>query len=435
LNIYYAFNSVKNISQIAIAIALFGLVNTIPSQAAPSPTSFTSFYVFGDGTSTTTNNPYAGPSYYGQRYCNGRVWVEVLAQRLGLGANSVTNVNWYDANNDWSYYGQYSPTLVVNINSFVPPPDVKTALFAVWVSDADFVNDMATIYSPNYSTNADAWNTAISQSLNNLSTAINNLYAKGVRTLVMPDAVDITEVPQYNGLSKSRPADRAFIRQEIINFNAQFTALVNQKRASTSLQGLTIYEPDFFGLLDNILTNATAYGLTNAQYNGVNNYALAVYGPSDPMNGPGENFIFWDQLDPSAKVQEIMGDTAEQLVAPVGINSLSVAYNNTDSLSTNKLDIVNVPVGLNGFIDGTTNIGQANTSWTTVTNFNSTSVAQSLFVVAPPLPPVTQPGGSGSISPGGGSSPANGSSGQTNQVSAGTALVYRLRFPFAWNWP
>ncbi len=35
-----------------------------------------------------------------------------------------------------------------------------------------------------------------------------------------------------------------------------------------SCPGLTIYEPDFFSLLDNILTNAAAYGVTNALYLG-----------------------------------------------------------------------------------------------------------------------------------------------------------------------
>lgn len=417
----------KKLSQIVTGIALFGLA-AIPLQATPSQTAFTSLYIFGDGTSTTTNGP-AAPYYYGQRWCNGRVWVEVLAQRLGFGANSLTDPSWSNGNNDWSYYGQYSSMLVGNINSFVPPKDVKTALFAVWVSDADFVNDMGTIYP---STNSFAWNSAITNSLNNHLIAINTLYAKGVRTIIMPDAVDITEVPQNNGIN---PAIRNFIRQETIYFNGQFAALLKQERASHP--DLTIYEPDFFSLLDNVLTNSSAYGLTNPPNLG-NNCALGIYGPGDPMNGPGTNFVFWDSLNPTAKVQEIMGDTAVQMVVPVSIGGLSVLDNSAASSSTNQLKIVNVPVGLNGFVDGTTNIGAPNTVWTTVTNFSSVATAQSVFVVAPPLPPVVQPGGGGNISPGGGSSgAANNSSGnnQPPKTSPGSAQVYRVRFPLAWNWP
>ncbi len=67
----------------------------------------------------------------------------------------------------------------------------------VWINNADFVNDMATIYP---STNNTTWNNAIAQSLNNHWSIINNLYAKGARTIIMPNAVDITEIPVYAGL-------------------------------------------------------------------------------------------------------------------------------------------------------------------------------------------------------------------------------------------
>ena len=60
----------------------------LPAQAA-----FTSFYVFGDSISSTTNG--GGGTYYygtnGLRWSNGRVWVEVLAQRQGLAC--ATNKN------------------------------------------------------------------------------------------------------------------------------------------------------------------------------------------------------------------------------------------------------------------------------------------------------------------------------------------------------
>jgi len=247
----------KRLIGFAAVILLFGLV-VVPAQAT-----FTSLYIFGDGISTTTNNPCAGQYYYGLRRSNGRVWVEVLAQRQGLGANSTTNVNWSNTTNNWSYYGQYSPNLVANLNGFNKPSDAATALFVVWVNNADFVNDMGIIYP---SLNVAAWTNAINQSLTNHWKVITNLYyAKGARTLVMPEAVDITEIPQYNGCPA---ADKSFIRQRIIDFNTGFTVILNQAR--TSLPGLTIYEPDFFSLLDNMLTNAAAYGLINMQSGGAN---------------------------------------------------------------------------------------------------------------------------------------------------------------------
>ena len=364
----------------AAGVLLFGFV-VVHAQVV-----FTSLYIFGDGISTTTNNPSAGPYYYGLRRSNGRVWVEVLAQRQGLGANSITNVNWSNSTNNWSYYGQFSSTLAQNLNGFHAPADAATALFVVWVNDADFVNDMGTIYP---SLNIAAWTNAVNQSLTNHWRVITNLYyAKGVRTLVMPKAVDITEIPQYNG---SPAADKSFIRQRIIDFNTGFTALLNQAR--TSLPGITIYEPDFFTLLDNMQTNAAAYGLTNVLSNGQSADVIEDDSLVDKsLNGPGTNYIFWDAVDPTAKAHEVLADVVQQIISPVQIGKI------TPFIGSNRLDVVNMPVGLNGFVDG--NINLALTNWTATVNIPGTNRAQSVFV------PTSRP-----------------------------LQFYRLRFPYAWNWP
>ncbi len=238
-----------------------------------------------------------------------------------------------------------------------------------------------------YHTNITQWTNAMNLSLTNHFIAITNLYAKGARTLVMPNAVDITKVPDYSNYGSN---NLAFIRQRIIDFNAAFsTTLVS--RIKSNCPGMTIYVPDFFALLDKIWTNAAAYGLTNA-----GTYALNQNGPNGlknlSMTGPGTNYIWWDDEDPTAKVQEIMADVAQQLLSPVRIGEVT-ALN-----GSNRLDVTNLPVGLNGFVDGVTNLAPA--IWTAQANFSSTNMTQSIFVTA-----------------------------------AGPSWFYRLRFPFVWTWP
>jgi phospholipase/lecithinase/hemolysin len=371
---------VKNVLPFTVGALLLGPL-VFPAQAA-----FTSLYVFGDGVSTTTNNPLAGTNYYGLRRSNGRVWVEVLAQRQGLGANSITNVNWSYSTNNWSYFGQYSSNLVVNLTNFPVPSDANTALFVVWVNNADFVDHMGSIFP---STNIVTWTNAINQSLNNHFKAITNLYyAKGARTLIMPNAVDITQIPQYNLITSS--ADKSFIRQRIIDFNAAFaTTLINQ--IQTNCPNITIYVPDMFTLLNNILAHAADYGLTNALYLGQSIAAL-----EDPLlrnkstNGPGTNYIFWTTSDPTAKLHARVADVVQQLISPVQISKI------TSLNSSNRLDLANIPIGRNGFVEGSTNF----TSWTTLANITSTNATQPAFV------PASDP-----------------------------LQFYRLRFPFAWTWP
>ena len=376
---------------------LFGLL-VLPARAV-----FTSLYIFGDGVSTTTTNAVAGfEPYYGLRNSNGRVWVELLAQQLGLTNNywystnssnqvSYTNLtaattNWSYSSNNWSFYGDYSPILMTNVSNFIAPANASNALFIVWVNDADFVGDIGNIYYPS-GNNITLWTNAINQSLSNHWEIITNLYyAKGVRTLVMPNAVDITEVPQYDLISSP---NKSFIRQMVINFNTAFATMLTN--AMASCPGLKIYEPNFFSLLDNVLTNAAAYGLTNVLSGGQS--IDAIENLSNPaLNGPGANYIFWDVDDPTAKLHAVLADTVKQLIAPVQINQI------TSQNGSNQLALANVPIGLNGIVVGSTNL--ALTNWTTVTNFNSTNSAQSVFV------PISGP-----------------------------LQFYRLSFPFAWTWP
>jgi phospholipase/lecithinase/hemolysin len=390
---------VKNLFKLAIGILLFGFV-VFPTQAA-----FTSLYVFGDALSATADPASLGPPYfYGQRDSNGRVWVEVLAQRQGL---------TYDASKNNSYFDHNSADVVTDVNNFTAPPDVANDLFIVWVCNAD------TFDASSYHDNSAQWTTAINQSQANHLQIITNLYAKGVRTLILPNAVDISQIPAYN---KSNLTN--VMHNGCIAYNVAFSNTISQ--AMALCPGLTIFTPDYFTLLNNVLTNAAYYGLTNA----LSSKGFSIDAYDDPsiinltLNGQGTNYIFWDTQDPTAMLHEIMADVAQQLISPVQISWLAL-FN-----GSNRLDVANVPVGLNGFVDSCTNLALAN--WTSVTNISSTTTPQSIFVIAAPLPPST-PAGSG----GDGSTDPNDTNNQ-NVVYAppfNAAQFYRLRFPYTWNWP
>lgn len=343
-----------------------------------SSAAFSSLYVLGDSVSSTTNDPGDHVYYYctnGLRYSNGRVWVEVLAQRQGLVS---------DTNKNWSYFGHYSSQLPGQINSF-NPPDASTALVVVWVNNADFVGDMTDIYP---SQNLTTWSNAIALSLTNHFKVITNLYAKGVRTLILPTAVDVTKIPQYSGISPQTAKD--FIRQRVVDFNSRF--VVMSTNLMTSLPGLRIYVPDVFSLLDDVLANAANYGLTNALLQG---HTIDVIGDdtllNKTLNGPGTNYIFWDYQAPTAKFHAVIADYVQQLIAPPALSGI------ISGASGNSLIAANVPIGRNGVVETSTNF----LNWTVLQNFTSTTVTQTISVPA-----------------------------------GGAQQFYRLRYPFfSWSWP
>jgi len=365
-------DGVKSFFQFAVGWMLLCL------PALNAPAAFTSLYAFGDGVCTTTNNTSPGVSptnYYGTRFCNGRVWLEVLAERQGLA---------YVSNRNWSYFGHDSTALTNNVNAFVAPPDASTALLVVWANDADFV-----FFITQFNANAAAlpsWTNAMNRSLTNHFRAIQTLYNKGVRTLIMPNAVDLTKVPFF---VQSPPADKAFIRQRIMDYNAAFAARLALARVTFT--NLVIHAPDTFALFDDIIARSSAYGLTNKLLGGFSIDAIQDPSLTDKsLNGPGANYIFWDYLDPTAKVQEILADTVQNVVSPPRVHTTTAASEGV------QLQLTDLPVGLNGILDGSTNF----LDWASAASFNSTNVTQSVLV------PV----------------------GQTN-------WFYRLRFPFAWSWP
>jgi phospholipase/lecithinase/hemolysin len=361
---------VKWFSQFTLGLLYAGLL-ALPSQAA-----FTSIHAYGDGVCTTTSNPSgadSGGPYYLDSYSNGRIWIQVLADRQGLP---------YVASNNLSYYGHYSSILVTDLASFNAPPDVSTALFIVWVADADFVYD-----KQNYAVSDTAsWNAAMSQSLTNHLSAINTLYNKGVRTLVMPNAVDITEIPKFDALDAP---DRSLIRQRIISYNTNFVATLNQ--AMASMPGLMIHTPDMFKLFDNVLTNAASYTVTNFLSGGYSIDALHDPNLSDySLNGPGANYIFWDQFDPTAKLHMAAADITQQMLSATQIAKI------TPVGVSNRLDLINLPIHRNGVVNSSTNA----TNWSVVQNITSTNASESVFVPA-----------------------------------SGAKDYYRLSFPFVWTWP
>jgi phospholipase/lecithinase/hemolysin len=234
----------------------------------------------------------------------------------------------------------------------------------------------------------------------------------------MPNAVDISRIPAYNADKN----DTNNMHNGCIAYNTALANTINSARLLCP--GLTIYTPDFYTLLNNILTNAPAYGLTNALSGGLSIDAYSDFALPKPLtlNGPGANYIFWDPQDPTAKLHEIIADVAQQMISPVQIGKLTLLSN-----GSNQLDVVNYPAGLNGFVDGSTNLMSGN--WASVAGIASTNTAQSFFVVAPQLPPPVPASGTG-----GSTDPNNPASG-TYFPPFNPAQFYRMEFPFAWSWP
>lgn len=346
---------------------------TVVPVAFAQPT-FTSLHVFGDSATSTTDGP-TSPYYYENRRSNGRMWVEVMAGWRGLSFD-ITNHNL-------SFWEHYSPILVTNVDAYVPPADVSTALFVVWVNNADMYKNISTspglVYDDTvlsvWTNNNNAW-------ISNHFTVITNLYFKGVRTVLMPNAVDLTKTPNFApGLNN---AEREWIRQRTLEFNSGFQDMLDDARAT--LTDMTIYSSDIFTLFEDVLATPSDHGMTNPGVGALNDFSLGDYS----LDGPGADYVFWDHIHPTAKFQMLFAEAAQKLIWPVEIDSISATN------GSNELHVINIPIGLDGVVRGSTNLAD----WPLSRPFVSTNSMQMISV------PVSGP-----------------------------TEFYRLEFPLNWVWP
>jgi phospholipase/lecithinase/hemolysin len=299
---------------------------------------FSSIFVFGDGVSNTNNVPtQGGPAeYHENRYCNGRVFVEVLSDWLGV---------TFDTTKNESDFGNDSSVLIAKVNeldlSALTEQQKADALFIVWANNADFVNftgDLATPW-----TDVTPWNTLTSTSIANHVTAITSLYDKGARKILMPNAVDVLRTPFYNAFRVANSVDYELARLRIggnNGYNEQFRTAM--KALMASKPGLQILLPDTFAFFDQVLANSEAFGMVN--FNDSNAGGIDSGDPA--LNGAGAQYVFWDDYHPTAKFQMHLAAFFQQIISPVKVTSISISGGNV------HLQLANMPLGRAGVVLG-----------------------------------------------------------------------------------
>lgn len=362
--------------------ALGSVLLLLAFPASKAFASFSSIYVFGDGVSTTTT-PTTSALYFENTFCNGRVWVEVLAKWQGI---------TYEAEKNNSYFGHDSQALITSVNSFVTPADSATALYAVWVNSADFVGFINTVGNgPPYSSSTPLapWTSFITSAVARHTQAVTTLYDKGARVIVMPNAVNVGSAPLYS----MSAASNTFLKDRVIQFNSAFDAAMISLAASKP--GLVIHRTDTFTFFEQAIANPGAFGLIHPP--GTEGAIFDIQDPSPSLEtGTATNYIFWDDLHPTAKFQMMLADLAQQMLSPIKITSITRLGSNT------QITVANVPLGRAGEVQGSAALMPP---WQT-----DASISVPFTVGGSTTSSVTFPAG-------------------------GTKRFYRVGFPVVWTWP
>jgi phospholipase/lecithinase/hemolysin len=264
---------------------LFSFLLPIKATAA----SFSQLYVFGDSLSDTGNLLEAtgirpSPPYFEGRFSNGPVWVEYLAEDLGLSQNQVTNYAFGGANTGSANTAipgvQGLPGLEQQIDSFKAANTSadSNALYVLWAGSNDYLS-------------GNTINPAVP--VNNLSTAVSSLANSGADNIMVVNLPDLGEIPATNNSQNSSTLNTVSAVH-----NAGLSASLDVLSQQTDTN---IIQVDVNSLFDRAIANPSEFGFKNV--------TDACLTEKSLCSNPNE-YLFWDTIHPTTAAHQLVGKVA-----------------------------------------------------------------------------------------------------------------------------
>jgi phospholipase/lecithinase/hemolysin len=309
-------NELHEARGIAIAgVCIFlALASSFPAQAG----SIDNIYAFGDSLSdvgniyTATSGAAPAAPYVNGQFTNGNVWVQDLASDLGLAPlkpsllggtdyaygtaeSGVTSFNTSAANTDLT--GATGQLAQYQASHATADPN---ALYTIWIGSND-LSDILTGQLPSQ------YAADIAAVVGNTYAAVSTLAGMGARNFLIVTPPDLGLTPALLALGPAESAGASFLSG---SYDAALTSGIPGLAAADSVN---ISVLNTYTLLDTIAADPLAYGFTNVTQpclTGEVNYAGGT-----PCANPSQ-YLFWDQLHPTAAGHEILADEALALVTP-----------------------------------------------------------------------------------------------------------------------
>lgn len=296
-------------------IAVLAAIAPLEASAA----TFSQIYVFGDSLADPGNLFQATGGFvpqtppYAQRFSNGPVWVEYLADSLNLDPIRATDflsglpLNGEDGVN-FAVGGASTGTNLANFplplgvlsqvesfeqlvnNNVLQPAD--DALYIYVAGGNDIAANLAG--TPGFAN--------ISAFLSNTTAALQDLINIGAENILVSNVPDLGATPRFSALPSA-----GAISNIVSSYNQSLAAILDSLSLSNPTANLLGF--DINGLLGDAIANPADYGFTNVTDSCLINYEF----PIDPDFGicdSPDSYLFWDNFHPSTTAHAIVADVA-----------------------------------------------------------------------------------------------------------------------------
>jgi phospholipase/lecithinase/hemolysin len=293
---------------------------SVPAAAWGAPL-YSEMIVFGDSVSDTGNvhiastalGQFPDPGFDG-RLSNGPIWVDRLAERLGLASPSPS----LTGGTNYAYAGAKTGTEPRNRTSVLtrevlPIPNTGTQINN-YLGDhpAGFRNDQLVVLWGGANDLVETRTAADTQRVvDNLEAELVALNASGAGDVLVPNQIDQADAPIFNR-TQGPAAQMAELNRL---FNTQLDAMLDDLDANPDLK-IRIHRLDAFGLFKDVIADPGEFGLSNVTDAALD---LALIGPPFaqpyPVVDDPENYLFWDYVHPTTVGHQIIGDAAFDALA------------------------------------------------------------------------------------------------------------------------
>lgn len=280
-----------------LAILVTGNISGL-SQPTNADLPFNALYCFGfswtdtqglfpDGSPDFVNN---SPLYWQNRASNGPMWPEFASTNLGLA---------YLPANNLARGGAVSSDTLAQVNHLPSHSNPERGLYVIWAAAGDFLSAADSSYGAAINwTNETAWNAMMTTALRTSSNTVESLYAKGARSIVIQNCLDLSLAPGVVS-DVGANADRlAQLKERTARFNSDLAAtLENLQRSKPDLR---LFIADIFRHENEVYANPALYGFTSVSADAIDNLL------DKSFNGPGKDYMFWDRLHGTSKFHELV---------------------------------------------------------------------------------------------------------------------------------
>jgi len=280
---------------------------------------FTQLVAFGDSLTDVgdlyhiTNSTFpVSPPYDQGRFSDGPVWVEELALRMGLSAP----LPFSKGGTDFAFGGaethsasgistKMTPNLDTQIGYYLGLHSTFTSnqLIVVWGGANDFLN---------------ARQTDPSIPVSNLAAEITSIASHGGKYFLVPNLPLLGVTPDERSLGSAEVTS-------INGLSSRFESrLASEETTLEASLGIKIYRLDFASLVEQVIQNPEAFGLTNVTGQALQN-GFFNEGHPGPVSPNPDQYLFWDGVHPTQTVHKIIGDAAFALLPVPEPSALSMA--------------------------------------------------------------------------------------------------------------